>query len=83
MNVYVADISGQGVTSMPGLQRTNGGKRAIRARYPNADTELAQFPEGWILSAQKWLPAKKYPDAVTITVNTPQREDIVMFQQYR
>lgn len=82
MNVYVADIRGHNIGSMLGLQQLNGGKRVIRARYPNADTETAVFPEGWVLFTQKWLPPKNYSKAVTIKVSEPYRTDITMFQYY-
>jgi len=82
MNVYVADVSALNIERMPGLQQVNGGKRAIRARYPNADTEVAQYPSGWMMMTESWLPPAQYPPALTVTVETPQRNDIVMFQQY-
>jgi hypothetical protein len=32
----------------------NGTKRAIRARYPNADPETTKFPIGWIPRSSQW-----------------------------
>jgi hypothetical protein len=82
-NVYVADLSGQGpFKSIPGLQQPNGGKRAVRARYPNADTETAVFPAGWVLFTQSYLPSLKYNVSQTLTVQQPQRTDIIQFKQY-
>ena len=50
-NIYKADLSSQGITSVPGL-RVNT-KRAIRARYPNADPEIGF---GSSLTPSSWLP---------------------------
>ena len=50
-NVYVADLSSQGVTSVPGLRQD--GQRCIRARYPNANPELGF---GSTLTANGWVP---------------------------
>lgn len=79
---------------MPGLQQANGASRATRARYPNAgnlevavsiihkDIETSQFPAGWMMGTESWLPPIQYPPATTITVQSPQRDDTIEFQQY-
>lgn len=82
MNVYVASLSGQNIKSINGLQTLNGEQRLIRARYPNADTETAIFPQGWVMYTENWFPAKQYESPVTILVENPQRKDAVEFQQY-
>lgn len=50
-NIYKADLSSQGIDTIPGLRINT--KRAIRARYPNADPELG-FGSG--LKAESWVP---------------------------
>lgn len=67
MNVYVADLSSEGLDSMMGL-RVNG-KRAIRARYPNANPEIDGF--GPRLEAQEWL-----PPAVLASPNVEENPDV-------
>lgn len=58
-NIYVADLTGQGVTSIPGLRQD--GQRAIRARFPNANPELGF---GSSLNANGWVPTQlpRQPD---------------------
>ena len=35
------------------------GARSPRARFPNANPEIDQWPIGWVSDAKAWLPAKK------------------------
>lgn len=76
-NIYVADLSG--IVSVPGL-RING-KRAIRARYPNADPETGF---GSNLEAKKWSPPNipLMPDK-EINPDTPLRTTSNSFQKYQ
>ena len=78
-NVYKADLSSQGVDSMPGL-RVNT-KRAIRARYPNANPELGF---GSSLKANKWIPPTlpSMPDQ-EVNPDSPLRNSSDMFQKYQ
>ena len=77
-NVYMADLSSQGMDSIPGFRVDM--KRGIRARYPNADPELGF---GSSLTT-KWQPPtlptepdeEVYPDS-------PARKSAAMFQQYQ
>lgn len=91
-NVYYADLSRQSaVKSITGL-KVNG-KRAIRARYPNADPgmslpfspllhplicilELQFYPDGFIHDVQGWGPVFKFPKAVTMHVDQPNRNKV-------
>ena len=50
-NIYKADLASQGISKICGLCVNT--KRSIRARYPNADTELGF---GSLLKPSKWLP---------------------------
>jgi len=81
-NVYVADMSGQNVKEITGMQRPDGGKRAVRVRYPHADTETSHFPYGWMMQTSSYLPGKKYPPSETLLVTTPVRSDNLEFQLY-
>jgi hypothetical protein len=57
---------------MKGLRVDN--RRAIRARYPNADTETAgmhTIPTGWITQRSKWLPPNQSPPPLEIEVTDP------------
>ena len=78
-NIYKADLSSESIDTIPGL-RVNM-KRAIRARYPNADPELGF---GSSLSADKWLPPTlpSQPDT-EINPDTPMRNSSDSFQQYQ
>ena len=78
-NIYVADLSSEGIKNIPGL-RVNG-KRGIRARYPNADPELGF---GSSLTAQKWSPPTlpSTPDQ-EIYPDKPLRDSADMFQHYQ
>ena len=77
-NIYMADISLQGIESMPGLRVNTA--RAIRARYPNADPELGF---GSSLNAQHWLPPTlpSKPDEI-VNPDTPLRTSSDSFQKY-
>ena len=62
LNIMVADLSGQNPTTFTTLFLN--GRRAIRARYPNANPEtmrLHTYPTGYVPSAVKWLPLRKCP----------------------
>ena len=78
-NIYKADLSSENIATIPGL-RVNM-KRAIRARYPNADPELGF---GSSLSADKWLPPTlpSQPDT-EVNPDTPMRNSSDSFQQYQ
>eukprot|EP00040_Diaphanoeca_grandis_P029129 m.169705 g.169705 ORF g.169705 m.169705 type:complete len:918 (-) comp31584_c0_seq1:57-2810(-) len=71
MNVYVAhnvDVP----PTMTGLRV--GGKRAIRARWPNGDPEYQLFPQGWVSPQGKaWGKPKQYPIASDIINYNPNR----------
>ena len=77
-NIYKADLSSQGIETIPGL-RVNT-KRAIRARYPNADPE---FGFGSSLKPSKWLPPTlpTKPDS-QIDPAQPIRNSSDWFQKY-
>lgn len=55
-NIYIADLTGQGVLSAPGLRED--GARVIRARYPNGNPERGF---GSRLRASGWVPNKLPP----------------------
>ena len=78
-NIYKADLSSDQITTITGL-RVNM-KRAIRARYPNADPELGF---GSTLMANKWLPPTlpSQPDK-EIYPDSPKRTSSENFQQYQ
>jgi len=79
-NVYVADLTGQGVSSILGLRQN--GVRSIRARYPNANPELQGF--GSTLHAKSWV-APTTPTNPDIEINpaTPFRNTSESFQHYQ
>lgn len=80
-NVFVADLSGQGVSSITGLQLD--GVRAIRARYPNGNPETTLFPNGWIHSDTTWTPPIPPKTNVSwVTDDSPLRLESFMFQEY-
>lgn len=64
-NIWVAEVSSLGITSVPGLNLN--GSRLIRARYPNYNTELGF---GSTLQAQAWL-AGPTPPGPTMEVCMP------------
>ena len=78
-NIYKADLSSQGIDTVSGLRINT--KRAIRARYPNADPELGF---GSSLKAEKWLPPTlpSTPDT-EINPDTPVRNSSSSFQKYQ
>eukprot|EP01114_Cavostelium_apophysatum_P013942 TRINITY_DN3485_c0_g1_i1.p1 TRINITY_DN3485_c0_g1~~TRINITY_DN3485_c0_g1_i1.p1 ORF type:complete len:916 (-),score=185.26 TRINITY_DN3485_c0_g1_i1:40-2787(-) len=82
LNVWVASLEGQNIQQIPGMQTPQGTSRVFRARYPNANTEINIFPDGWMLVTQNWTAPKNYPAAKTILITEPQRNDAVEFQQY-
>lgn len=78
-NVYVADLSSMGLSDVPGL-RVNG-RRAIRARYPNADPELGF---GSNLHADSWLkPTLPTSPDREVNPDTPLRTSSNSFQKYQ
>ena len=78
-NIYKADISSHDVNVIPGL-RVNK-KRAIRARYPNADPELGF---GSQLLAKEWLPPTIPPQPDTqVNPDQPYRNSSVSFKKYQ
>ena len=78
-NIYKADISSHEVDVLPGLRVNN--KRAIRARYPNADPELGF---GSQLLANKWLPSTIPPQPDTqVNPAQPYRNSSVSFKKYQ
>ena len=74
MNVWVA----HGVEAPPAADALGmtglrvGGRRAIRARWPDGDPEYQLFPLGWY-SPAKWAAPKRYTAAEDITVHLPNR----------
>ena len=64
--------------NMYGL-RVNG-RRAVRARYPNADPERTLSPEGWITSTTNWIkptisPQTNPPTEYVVTDSRYTRKD--------
>lgn len=55
------------------------GKRAILARYPNANPEIDLFPKGWISAKTKWAAPRTYPDPKWVLDETPVRNVSTMF----
>ena len=82
MNVYVADLAGQGLPNVNSLRV--GGRRAQRAAFPNRDPELTIFPDGWVPSGQAGWTAPRDPttNETFVTVPTPMLHDKTMFQNY-
>lgn len=80
-NVWVADLSGQGVTDIPGL--FVDGQRAIRAKYPNSNPETDLFPTGWITDKTTWAKPRSPTSTVKwVTDSTPVRNESFMFLNY-
>ena len=78
-NIYKAELSSLGIDSIPGL-RVNT-KRAIRARYPNADPELGF---GSQVLANKWLPPAIPPQPdIEVNPDKPYRNSSVDFKTYQ
>ena len=78
-NIYMADISSEGLREILGL-RVNG-KRGIRARYPNADPELGFGSE---VRANSWLkPTLPTQPVKEINPSEPYRGSGGMFQMYQ
>ena len=72
LKIMMADLSSQNPTTFMTLFLNR--RRAIRARYPNSNPEtmgLHTFPNGYIASAEKWLPPKKMPPAEAVNIETP------------
>lgn len=80
-NIWVADLSGLGVTAVLGLR--HNGARAVRAKYPNGNPELTgpnaadvmQYTAGWVTNVTSWVkPADKWNatrDVVTNATSWP------------
>ena len=62
---------------MYGLQVS--GRRAILARFPNANPETDLFPKGWISSKTTWVAPKSYPDPHWVFDTEPVRNVSTMF----
>eukprot|EP01112_Ceratiomyxa_fruticulosa_P011056 TRINITY_DN2973_c0_g1_i3.p1 TRINITY_DN2973_c0_g1~~TRINITY_DN2973_c0_g1_i3.p1 ORF type:complete len:456 (+),score=86.88 TRINITY_DN2973_c0_g1_i3:344-1711(+) len=81
MNIWVADLTGQNIDKIHGLQIN--GQRAVRARFPNADPETALYPSGWWTGGEAaWKKPLSYPPSITVLTSSPERDDILQFQQY-
>ena len=78
-NIYKADLSSEGMATIPGLRINT--KRAIRARYPNADPELGF---GSSLHPNKWLPSTlpTTPDT-EVNPDEPLRNSSSSFTKYQ
>ena len=74
-NAYTADLTSLGLASIAGLRDFSnglGGKRQIRARYPNADPEIDGFGSG--LRASSWVaPTGSLQPALQIRPAKPYR----------
>ena len=84
-NAYTADLSALGLSSVAGLRDFSngaGGKRMIRARYPNADPEIQGFGSG--LRASSWVaPTGNLNPAIQIRPATPYRPYGDEFQYFQ
>ena len=52
------------------------GRRAVRARFPNANPEtmgLHTVPSGYVGNAEKWLPPIKHAPAIEVQISAPTR----------
>jgi hypothetical protein len=83
-NVYVAPLApaaGAGV-AFPFDTLFYNGRRAVRARYPNANPETQQSPIGYD-SASGWLPPKPYPTPTNVEIGQPSRSFDVYFPTFQ
>ena len=82
--MWVADLSSLGVTSIAGLRDFSsgvGGKRMIRARYPNADPEVGF---GSSLRATSWTaPTGALQPAIEFRPDSPLRNTSDQFRVYQ
>jgi hypothetical protein len=69
-NIWQASLAGSGITSIPGLRY--GGRRFIRARYPNADPEVDGFGSGVI---PPWIAPDPFVAPPTWNPPQPSRND--------
>ena len=72
--IYYADISSYYLKKVDSVFINN--RRAIRARYPNANPEtmgLHTNPTGYVNNAKKWLPPHKSSAADEVHINSPNR----------
>lgn len=77
-NIYVTDVP-EGFGDITGLRLND--KRAIRARYPNANPETAGMhtvPTGWITQKTTWVPPVKMlpPQEIEVTDPRWRRHDV-------
>ena len=71
--ILMANLSGQ--DPIPFTTLFINGRRAIRARYPDANPEtmgLHTNPTGYVSVVDQWLPSKTYPPATEIHVQSPE-----------
>ncbi len=82
-NIWVANLSGQGITEITGLQVIVNGtaSRAVRARYPNGNPETSIFPDGWITDNTNWIQAQPEYNSTVIDIPLPQNYP-GMFQNF-
>lgn len=80
-NVWVADTSAYDLEPFAQLFRGSDGdfRRAMRARYPSANLETTGLwtdPQlGFLSSAKSWLPPPSFPQAASVFVSTPERNN--------
>jgi hypothetical protein len=80
-NVWSASLAGTGVTAVPGLRL--GGRRLIRARYPNGDPELDFFTPPRVFRANWTAQATPRSPAVDVTLAAPVSNTTPsLFQQF-
>eukprot|EP00730_Choanoeca_flexa_P009176 TRINITY_DN12600_c1_g2_i8.p1 TRINITY_DN12600_c1_g2~~TRINITY_DN12600_c1_g2_i8.p1 ORF type:complete len:851 (+),score=193.92 TRINITY_DN12600_c1_g2_i8:2-2554(+) len=81
-NIYVADLSNQGITRIEGLRVS--GRRGNPASYPNRDPETTLFPDGWVANKNtKWrAPATPKTEPVYFQLPEPYLKDKTLFQNY-
>lgn len=79
--IYVADLDGQGVKDIPGLRV--GGRRGVRASFPDRDPETSIYPKGWVTDQTNWIaPRPPAKNETFVTVPEPMLHDKTMFQNY-
>eukprot|EP01111_Echinosteliopsis_oligospora_P012301 TRINITY_DN4197_c0_g1_i1.p1 TRINITY_DN4197_c0_g1~~TRINITY_DN4197_c0_g1_i1.p1 ORF type:complete len:808 (-),score=212.17 TRINITY_DN4197_c0_g1_i1:52-2475(-) len=78
-NIWVADLTGQNIQSIPGLQMN--GQRCTRARYPNSNPEIDLYPEGWSGETVSWMPPIP-AEATTTTTESPSRDTGIAFNRF-
>eukprot|EP01137_Pigoraptor_chileana_P011890 Opistho-2@63489 len=76
-NIYVANVASHNCGQFETL--FVDGRRAVRARYPNANPEtsgLHTTPTGYIPTAKSWLPPVKSPPAIEIHIDNLSRRNL-------